>query len=131
MRHGANPNLCYFEGCKMHIISKRACALHDAMRCRHSDGCSNLAINNGVCQRHGAILKRCNVEGCNSVAKRKGGLCERHAGKKVCNFEGCTSHAINNGVCVKHGAEGGYCTMGNLTVSCIQSPFFFEKNKKK
>ena len=42
-----------------------------------NEGCTNHAVNGGVCLRHGAKHKRCSIEGCTKYPQ-KGGLCIRH-----------------------------------------------------
>ena len=42
-----------------------------------NEGCTNFVQKGGVCIKHGAKRKRCNIEGCkNQVQKR--GMCRRH-----------------------------------------------------
>ena len=42
-----------------------------------ASGCTNVAVQGGVCFRHGAKVKLCSREGCTNYAK-KGGVCIRH-----------------------------------------------------
>jgi len=75
--------------------------------CSH-EGCENRAVNGGVCQRHGAKVKRCKVEGCtNQVVKA--GVCKRHGAVKQCNVEGCTDLSVKGGVCMTHRANVEQC----------------------
>ena len=66
----------------------------------------NYPIKGGVCIRHGAMVKRCSVDGCmNGVIK--GGVCRRHGAKvkvKQCSSDGCTNNVQRRGVCRRHGA---------------------------
>jgi len=54
--------------------------------CTH-EGCTNIAVNGGVCISHGA--------------KRKA--------VKICTHEGCTKQVVNGGVCTSHGAKVKLC----------------------
>eukprot|EP00986_Skeletonema_menzelii_P016448 scaffold14642_cov146-Skeletonema_menzelii.AAC.4 len=72
-----------------------------------ADGCSNIAVQGGVCMRHGAKTKRCSSDGCANQAKT-GGVCIRHGAKtkpKRCSSDGCTNYAQKGGVCIRHGAK--------------------------
>ena len=70
-----------------------------------ASGCTNVAVQGGVCSRHGAKVKLCSSEGCTNQAKR-GGVCFRHGAKvKLCSREGSTNYAKKGGVCIKHGAQ--------------------------
>jgi len=75
-----------------------------------SAGCTNIALKDLVCKRHGAVVKTytCKHKGCTSKAQ-KGGVCIRHgakvAARKICSHEGCSNNAQKGGVCVKHGAK--------------------------
>jgi hypothetical protein len=43
----------------------------------------------GVCVRHGHTLKKCNRNGCNSRAQRKG-FCKNHGVGRICLVDGCS-----------------------------------------
>ena len=69
------------------------------------EGCTNRAVQGGVCQRHGAKVKKCSYEGCSNQSY-KGGVCWRHAAKKPnCSHDGCKNQARKGGVCGRHGAK--------------------------
>jgi hypothetical protein len=36
-----------------------------------SDGCTNIAVKEGVCVRHGAKVKLCSIEGCANQSKQE------------------------------------------------------------
>ena len=36
-----------------------------------SEGCINQVVQGGVCNRHGAKVKRCGSEGCTNIAKKR------------------------------------------------------------
>jgi hypothetical protein len=59
------------------------------------------AKQGGVCiLTHGAVVKRCNYEGCTRQAQ-KGGVCVTHgAVENRCYHEGCTKYAVKGGVCL-------------------------------
>ena len=72
-----------------------------------ADECANIAVNGGVCVKHGAKVKTCSHEGCtNNVQKQ--GVCIKHGAKvtkkrMACNHEGCTNWIRKRGVCRRHG----------------------------
>jgi hypothetical protein len=77
----------------------------------------------GVCKRHGAKAKRCNIEGCTNHAI-KGGVCIRHGAKlKRCSSEGCTNQAVKGGVCRRHGANRNSADESTAFVSYLGSEF--------
>ena len=45
-------------------------------KCSH-EGCTNVAVRDGLCKSHGAPSKLCAIEGCNKVAAFRG-MCKRH-----------------------------------------------------
>ena len=58
--------------------------------------------NGGVCIRHGAMVKQCNIKGCANRTVQ-GRVCIVHGVKtKQCNREGCTNNALRQGVCCRH-----------------------------
>jgi hypothetical protein len=82
-----------------------------------ADGCTNQAVNGGVCVKHGAKRKLCSIDGCTKQAK-KGGVCRRHGAtwvKKLCSIDGCTNQAQKGGVCIKHGAKIKRCRIDGCT----------------
>jgi len=83
------------------VLSK---AKYVRKRCSN-EGCINQSRKEGVCTRHGAMVKKyyCSQEGCNNYAQ-KGGVCIRHGAKrKTCSHEGCTKFAKKGGL-----LEGSY-----------------------
>ena len=67
--------------------------------------CNNWAVIGGVCVRHGAELKTCSHEGCNSIARGKEGVCKRHGAvvkRTMCTAEGCTKWRVKEGLCLMH-----------------------------
>jgi hypothetical protein len=82
-----------------------------------ASGCTNVAVQGGVCSRHGAKVKRCSREGCPNVVVQ-GGVCTRHGAKvtrKLCSREECTNQAKKGGVCIKHGAQKKRCSSEGCT----------------
>eukprot|EP00986_Skeletonema_menzelii_P005084 scaffold1793_cov142-Skeletonema_menzelii.AAC.1 len=95
-----------------------------------AEGCSNQAVMNGVCFRHGAKRKLCNADGCTNHSIR-GGVCFRHGAKrKLCKADGCTNLTQRKGVCVRHGAlrnSGDYKAketkeVNGRPVLCVEVP---------
>ena len=103
--------------CKIKDCGKRArgiehlCQAHGAKvkRC-NNDSCTNQSVQNGVCVRHGAKVKRriCTSPGCNNVVISKG-VCIKHGAKykrrPKCKYDTCSKRAIKGGVCISHGAK--------------------------
>jgi len=88
-RHGAKMKRCSSEGCTNIALKGGLCWTHgEKPKCSASE-CTNYAIAGGVCWSHGAKrkLKPCSIEGCKSLAKRKGGLCYSHWAKKHRNAQ--------------------------------------------
>ena len=60
----------------------------NAKRC-YSDGkckiddCENVVVNNGVCVKHGAVLRKCKIENCTNHSQNNG-LCKKHGPKITC-----------------------------------------------
>lgn len=70
-----------------------------------ADGCTNRAVQKGVCIRHGAEVKLCSKEGCASQAK-KGGVCWRHFMQRENSRIGCNENeAAKEVVCVEKGVK--------------------------
>jgi len=83
-KHGAKVKLCSKEGCTNQAQGGGLCWTHrEKPKCSASE-CTNYALARGVCWRHGAKrkLKPCSIEGCKSLATRRGGLCYSHWAKK-------------------------------------------------
>ncbi len=60
-----------------------------------------------MCVKHGAKLlkKKCSMEGCTNNAVKEG-VCIKHGAKvKRCSSERCTNKAVQGGVCCRHGAK--------------------------
>lgn len=77
--------------------------------CKHPSGCTNQVVNNSLCVKHGAVIKRCSTANCTNYAQ-VGGVCTRHGAKKkikLCLAEGCQNQVRNGGVCRRHGARDG------------------------
>ena len=117
-RFSGNESVCYVhkcavEGCEEKKIAKRLCRRHydkiSKGKCIEP-GCSNIAKKvGGVCVKHGAILKKCDVDSCENYS-RKEGVCVRHgAVRKRCEVDGCENQYQKGGVCIKHGAEALKC----------------------
>jgi len=74
------------------------------------DGCSNLVVQDGVCLKHGARVKRCSQDGCKNYVKQ-GGVCLTHGARvKRCSQDGCGNLPRQGGVCIKHGARVKLCS---------------------
>ena len=92
---------CSFEGCTNNDQKGGVCITHGAKvkprkQCSHEKGCNNQSRSGGVCYTHGA---RCSYEGCNNKVI-KGGVCTTHGAKVVvkrCIIEGCTNVARRKG----------------------------------
>lgn len=66
--------------------SRRANKLHKKRRFCQVEGCSRVVKSQGLCQRHGAKTKLCNVKGCKKQAQGSyGGMCS----KLFCNLVAC------------------------------------------
>ena len=77
-----------------------------AKRLKQVDDTSNSKVEDGA-EKRGRYKKYCEAEGCTNQAIQKG-LCFRHGAKahrKVCKSEGCKSYVVRAGVCIKHGAR--------------------------
>ena len=55
--------------------------------CIH-EGCTNRAVNGGVCIRHGAKVKTCKHEGCTNQRKQRG-FCTRHYNLSIGRWNEC------------------------------------------
>lgn len=68
-------------------------------------GCTNAVVNNRVCIRHGATVKKCSNKDCSNNAVQ-GGVCITHGArvytKKKCSSEGCERKSRVGGVCYIH-----------------------------
>ena len=107
---------CSAEGCSNIAVGGGVCNKHGATeKLCSNDGCTNKAIKGGVCHRHGAKRKNCSSDGCtNQVVK--GGVCHRHGAKvKKCSHSGCTSFAKIGGICIRHGAKVKKCSHSGCT----------------
>ncbi len=76
--------------------------------------CTNLAVQGGVCKKHGAKKKvqQCSSEGCTNIVVR-GGVCIKHGAivtRKQCSSEGCSNLVVRGGVCIRHGAKSKQCS---------------------
>ena len=83
-----------------------------------TNGCTHVAVQAGVCMRHGARRKLCSSEGCTNMVV--GGVCIRHVAKvtrkhKLCSREECTNQARKGGVCIRHGAQKKRCSREECT----------------
>mmetsp|Transcript_6991 Transcript_6991/g.10184 ORF Transcript_6991/g.10184 Transcript_6991/m.10184 type:complete len:226 (+) Transcript_6991:117-794(+) len=112
MRHGAKGKKCSEAGCLNMAINESVCIRHGAVsrkgKCAQ-EGCTNLEYLNGVCQRHGAKVYYCTQNDCSNKAII-GGVCRRHGAKAyICREKGCTSNVKNSGVCLRHGAARKTC----------------------
>ena len=119
------------------------CSMVRTRCCR--EGCTNEAVQGGVCITHGAGMRQWSQERrclsqawCNRCA-RKGGVCITHGAKvtqKRCNHEGCTKQARTGGVCAtlgavakccnhegctKHAKKGGVCCRHYLMMSVVRT----------
>ena len=101
--------ICSADGCTNQAVKEGVCIRHGAqVKLCSSEGCSNKSLKGGVCKRHGAKVKRCSYEGCTNQAQN-GGVCMKHGAKrKLCSKEGCTNQAQKGGVCYRHGAKKRY-----------------------
>eukprot|EP00985_Skeletonema_marinoi_P006464 scaffold2799_cov126-Skeletonema_marinoi.AAC.3 len=86
--------------------------------CSTTNGCTHVAVQAGVCMRHGARRKLCSSEGCTNMVV--GGVCIRHVAKvtrkhKLCSREECTNQARKGGVCIRHGAQKKRCSREECT----------------
>lgn len=78
--------------------------------------CSNKAVKNGKCKRHGAF-GQCVQMGCSSPAEGgRAKLCQRHA-TQACQVTGCKSKAVKRKRCRAHGAYNQCSTPGCMTRS--------------
>ena len=78
-----------------------------AKRLKPSDDISTNSKLEDAAEKRGRKRKYCKNEGCTNRAIQKG-LCFRHGAKahrKVCKSEGCKSYVVRAGVCIKHGAR--------------------------
>ena len=74
--------------------------------------CTKRAVNNGVCIRHGAKRRYCDLyPKCQKWAV-EGGVCRQHGAKlPLCRFPGgCSNLSRQGGVCTTHGAKRKYYT---------------------
>lgn len=68
--------------------------------CDYEGGCTNQAVKDGMCKRHGP---RCEVPGCKgSISKAQ--RCWKHHDGSKCEVAGCTNFARSKGRCIQHGA---------------------------
>mmetsp|Transcript_6992 Transcript_6992/g.10186 ORF Transcript_6992/g.10186 Transcript_6992/m.10186 type:complete len:201 (+) Transcript_6992:117-719(+) len=105
MRHGAKGKKCSEAGCLNMAINESVCIRHGAVsrkgKCAQ-EGCTNLEYLNGVCQRHGAKVYYCTQNDCSNKAII-GGVCRRHGARAyICRKKGCKSPANRGIVCYKH-----------------------------
>jgi hypothetical protein len=80
-------------------------------RCNY-EGCTRQAQKGGVCVTHGAVVNRCYHEGCTKYAV-KGGVCITHGAiklRKRCSHKGCSKHIVSGGVCITHDAVIKCCS---------------------
>ena len=108
---------CKVEGCTNGAIQGGVCIRHGAIvpNCK-AEGCTNRAYQRGVCQRHGAPKLQCNTEGCTNQRP-----CQRHGTPKlVCKIEGCTNGRVQGGVCARHGARRPECKTEGCTNQRVQ-----------
>jgi len=153
IRHGATVKRCSHEGCPNRGYKGGVCGRHQAKHgsktsCKEYNHERNSNFKGGVSRMNGAQPKLCINEGCTNIAL-EGGVCARHGTKftcKPCGNEGsevegeseahkmrvvstCTNFAQKGGVCTSHGAtntnkicthkgcvnyamqEGGVCAM--------------------
>ncbi|KAL7553504.1 hypothetical protein ACHAWF_016779 [Thalassiosira exigua] len=108
---------CTVPGCTNNAVQKGVCCRHGAVaiRCKE-EGCSNRAVKGGVCMRHGAEQVRCKVAGCGKYAQ-VGGKCCGHGGVRRCSAEGCSNGIVRGGVCQRHGAKPMECAVEGCTNS--------------
>lgn len=59
----------------------------------------------GFCRTHGPPLPKCNFLGCSNQAI-KDGVCGRHGAARRCKVPGCDRQLQRYGVCRKHEREG-------------------------
>ena len=83
------------------------------------DDCENVVVNNGLCYKHGAVVRKyeCKIENCTNHVVNNG-LCKKHGAKcnkYECKIDDCTNYVVNNGLCMKHGAKRYECKIDNCT----------------
>ena len=67
--------------------------------------CDNYPKKDGLCVKHGAVLKRCSVQDCDNYPQ-KGGLCVKHgAVLKRCSVQDCDNYPQKDGLCMKHSPQ--------------------------
>ena len=98
---------CATDGCKNKAYKVGGnCHKHGGKQLCSTDGCTNIAVNGGVCIKHGAswTKRTCSHEGCTNHVVNSG-VCIKHGAKvKTCSHKGCNNHAKKGGVCRRHGA---------------------------
>jgi len=100
--------ICSTNGCTHVAVQGGVCMRHGA---RRKLCCTNMVVGE-VCARHVAKVtrKRCSREECTNQAQ-KGGVCIRHGAQKTrCSSEGCTNFVQKGGVCIRHGAQVKLCS---------------------
>lgn len=105
---------CVVEGCEGKKIAKRLCRKHYDKIAKGKciePGCSNIAKKvGGVCLKHGAIVKKCEVDGCENYSK-KGGVCVKHGAETLkCTHSGCEYVRKKDGLCAAHHPSDRKCT---------------------
>jgi hypothetical protein len=73
-------------------------------KCKHNDGCSNLARSKSeFCKFHGGG-DRCKYNGCIKSSQGNTNFCVEHGGGYRCKYDRCnTSARSNDDYCIKHG----------------------------
>jgi hypothetical protein len=98
---GAN---CSVKGCKIKAVidGRGLCYNHGENKryCREPGGCDNLIQNQFKCIIHGAKKIECKFDGCSNKAL-KDGYCRRHGGCK-CTIAGCNRPLNQSGMCFSH-----------------------------
>ncbi len=79
-------------------------------------------------------MKVCSANDCNNQA-RKGGVCEKHGAtvrkRKICTVEGCKTRAVNGGVCIKHGAKVKQCKKENCRNNALKGGVCYRHREDK
>lgn len=79
-------------------------------------------------------MKICSANDCSNQA-RKGGVCEKHGAtvrkRKICTVEGCKTRAVNGGVCIKHGAKVKQCKKENCNNNALKGGVCYRHRERK
>jgi hypothetical protein len=133
----SSRRVCIEENCEKRGVRNGYCLSHAKAHkfinkpgasgvCKEA-GCVKFIVKRGYCQTHAKAhgveikAKTCMEEGCNRVAKKRGGYCPTHAelDSMFADHEsniggfctapgGCSRRKVSHGLCIQHGREAGF-----------------------